>query len=77
MKLLVLLAVLALAYCLWRKRDAPVPPAQRGAPDTPRIPQPMLRCAVCGLHLPASDAITTTTGTYCCEEHQRQAAARK
>ncbi len=33
----------------------------------------MVRCAHCGLHLPASDATTGLRGVYCGPEHHRAA----
>ncbi|MBC5785156.1 hypothetical protein H8N03_19570 [Ramlibacter sp. USB13] len=75
MKYLVLLAVLVIAYMVWRnnrledrRRDAPPPPRRPGAP------QEMVRCASCGLHLPQSDALPGPAGQfYCCKEHRLRA----
>jgi uncharacterized protein len=40
-------------------------------------PEPMIPCAYCGVHMPASEAIITTAGgTFCCEEHRLRHAAR-
>ncbi|MEJ7687487.1 MAG: PP0621 family protein [Variovorax sp.] len=78
MKYLLVFAVLFVAIWLWRKsrRDEmrSRPPAR---PATPAVeaPQDMLRCAHCGLHLPAADAIAGPNGIYCCAAH-RQAAGR-
>jgi len=69
--LIVLLAVLG-GLWLWRngRRKAQRPPQP---PATPPAPQAMVRCAVCGLHLPQADALTGQRGTYCSVTHQRQA----
>jgi uncharacterized protein len=32
----------------------------------------MVRCAVCGLHLPQADAQITPRGVYCSVEHRQQ-----
>jgi uncharacterized protein len=37
-------------------------------------PQQMLRCAHCGLHLPASDVVTDGSLAYCSESHRRLGA---
>lgn len=76
MKFLVLFAVLAVAYLLWRnarieRRQAPPP---EGAARPPAAPQEMVRCPTCGLHLPRSDALAGADGQfYCSAGHQRTA----
>lgn len=76
MKYLVVLAVVAVAIWIWRnnRREqlrAATPPPQR----SPRVagPEAMVRCAHCGLHLPAADAVAGRDGSYCSVAH-RQAA---
>jgi uncharacterized protein len=70
MKLLVLLAVLAIAYLVWRasrveKKAAP-PPQQR-----PALPQEMVQCARCTVHLPRGEALAGRDGRlYCSTEHR-------
>jgi uncharacterized protein len=53
-----------------RRADAPkgeAPPPQPG----PGVPQDMVRCAVCALHLPRADALPGPGGRlYCCAEHR-------
>jgi uncharacterized protein len=81
MKLLVMLATLALLVWLIRRSargnrdDAPAaPPAQPRPAAGPRIaaPEEMVRCATCGLHLPASDALPAPDGRHFCSvEHRR------
>jgi uncharacterized protein len=40
-------------------------------------PQPMIQCAECGLHLPASEALAGPRGTvFCSEEHRLRHAGR-
>ncbi len=43
------------------------------AAPTPNRPAPMLTCAVCGTHIPESEAVRTAGKTYCSEEHRRAA----
>lgn len=74
--LLLLLAVLGVV--LWWKHQ------QRGAarpPDTPPPPpapgpEAMLRCADCGVHLPASQALPGRGGVFCSPEHRARFEAR-
>lgn len=73
MKYVVLLAVLVIAYMVWRssriERRRP-PPAAPGA-ATGTDPQEMISCPVCGLHLPRADAVTDSKGlAYCSQEHR-------
>ncbi|RZL94324.1 MAG: hypothetical protein EOP82_05310 [Variovorax sp.] len=81
MKYLLVLAVVFIAIWLWRKgrRDEmrSRPPSPPPAPKpTALAPQAMLRCAHCGLHLPAADAINGPDGTVYCSTAHRQAAER-
>jgi len=81
MKYLIVLFVVALAIWLWRRnRREEMEEAARAAkpPAAPRragAPQEMVRCAHCGLHLPASDAIAGPGGGVYCSIAHRQAAA--
>ena len=44
---------------------------------TQALPEPMVRCAECGVHAPRSESLTTATGpSFCCDQHARQYAAR-
>lgn len=76
MKYLVLLAVLLAVYLLWRVQR-PRPPSGDGAASrpnaaTPALPQDMVRCPVCAVHLPKADAVGGTQGRlYCSGEHRR------
>jgi uncharacterized protein len=49
-------------------------PAGRGArrPDAPEL---MMQCAVCGVHLPGSEARFAGGRVYCSDAHRDQAAA--
>ena len=75
MKYLVLLAVLVIAYLVWRnarqaRRDQGSGPSRRPA----SAPQAMVSCAVCGVHLPKSDAVAGADGLpYCSQEHRLRA----
>lgn len=74
MKLLVLIGLgLALYFLLRAPRvRSDGPPAARGGAG-PALPQPMVRCAVCSVHLPQADALAGASGRlYCCHEHRIQ-----
>lgn len=76
MKFLLVLAVVLVAFYVWRSSrkpdegDAP-PVARKPAPEPKQLE--MVRCAVCGLHLPKTDAIITAGASYCSDEHRSQA----
>lgn len=74
---ILLLAVLA--FVLGFKRARPRP-SQREAPPAPAPsagPEAMLRCAECGTHLPASEALPGRGGQFCCAEHRARFEARQ
>lgn len=76
MKYLLVFAVLAVAFYVWRagRRDAPrdLPPQQPQAGSGK--PQDMVQCASCAVHLPRGDALAGPDGTvYCSEEHRQRA----
>lgn len=77
MKYLVLLVVILVVLWLWRQGRLSAPPPEASAPPArkppPEVPQAMVRCAVCALHLPQTDALAGTRGHYCSPEHRRQA----
>lgn len=66
--------ILLLGIALWliltllkqyrRSLDAPKP--------QPPESQDMVRCAVCGVHLPKSESIQQKGEYYCCTEHSKQ-----
>jgi uncharacterized protein len=72
MKYLVLLAVLVIAYLVWRNGRIERRQSQRRGPGAP--PQEMVGCSACGLHLPQGDALRGADGRYyCCNEHRQRA----
>lgn len=81
MKYLVLFGVLLVVYLLWRhERRLEQQPGGREAtrpapPTTPALPQEMVQCPVCTVHLPRADALVDERGRYyCCAEHRRRGA---
>ncbi|MBB3638836.1 PP0621 family protein [Variovorax atrisoli] len=85
MKYLLVLAVLWVAIWLWRKnrreemqdamRERAAKAQRTPAPSGP--PQAMVRCAHCGLHLPAPEAIAGPGGALYCSTAHREAATRQ
>ena len=74
LKYFLLFVVLYIAYLVWRNgrlanRKARPPQAQ-----PPGGPQDMVRCPICGVHLPKPDAVAGTNGLmYCSQEHRLKA----
>lgn len=75
--LLLLLAgfffVLGLKRSRPRERDPEAPPP---APPAAR-PQAMLRCAECGMHLPADETLPGKGGVFCSAAHRAGFEARQ
>jgi uncharacterized protein len=69
-KWLLLGAIVVFAWYLWKhnRRTAEMRSAAR-----PAGPQPMVRCAVCSVHLPRTEALPGPDGAlYCCTEHRQR-----
>ena len=73
MKLLVVFLVVLFGVWLWRQGRL-AERAAKSPPPTKRValPSEMVQCEVCGLHLPASEAIGSGNKRFCSPEHQRQ-----
>ena len=67
-KFLVLIAVFIVAYLVIksgsRRREVGQRPTRAGGED-------MVRCEVCGIHLPRSESLTSRGEFFCSEEHLR------
>lgn len=70
LRLLVLLILILLVVWLVRRLWTRPPSSRRV------VEADMLRCAHCGLHVPADEAIRDGELAYCCDAH-RQAGPRK
>lgn len=70
-KVVLLLAVLALVWWLWRsaRRSDPAPPAPESS-GSRAVPQDMVCCALCQLHVPRHEAVLAQDRYYCCPEHR-------
>ena len=73
MKYLLVLAVVLVGFWYWRnQRRAERSKAAPPKPAEPVLPQDMVRCPVCSVHLPRSDALPGSDGKlYCSAEHLR------
>jgi uncharacterized protein len=86
MKYLLVLAVVIIAIWLWRKDRQEAlqdklrertPPPRHDHQVTSAAPTPMARCAHCGLHFPAADAVHGAAGqVYCGAAHRKAAEER-
>lgn len=74
MKYLLVVIVVLLAVWLWRNNRRVEKDGQPKAPPPPGLPQDMVRCPVCSVHLPRVDALAGPDGSlYCCQEHRLRA----
>lgn len=73
MKFLVVLVVIAVAFGVWNHNRKQALRARQAAkaPPPPLVPQTMVRCAHCGVHLARQDAVSQDDQWYCCAEHAR------
>lgn len=47
-------------------------PIEESSPP-PSLPEKMVRCATCGVHIPEGEAIYSGEATFCCQAHQNAA----
>lgn len=74
MKFLLVFLVVMLVAWRWRsdRSDAQLE-ARRKQSAAHNTPQAMVRCELCGVHLPQNDAVTGQRGSYCCTAHRQKA----
>lgn len=68
-KFLLVIAVFVVVYLFlrtYRGRDEAVPPPAAAAA---KHGEDMVRCRICGVHLPKSEAVTSRGEIYCSKEH--------
>jgi uncharacterized protein len=78
---LVLWGLVIFAVVMWLSRSKKTPPsgddARSHARPNLQSAEPMVRCAHCGIHFPASESVGGPPGAvFCSEEHRRLHAAR-
>lgn len=75
MKYLLLAALLAVAWAMWRhQRRSPPPAATRRPPPALPVDQ-MVACAHCGTHVPQSEALMDGPHAYCSPQHLQRGPA--
>jgi len=76
MKYLLVLAIALLVFWVWRsargarkadEAQSPPPASQRKSP--PALPQDMVPCTLCAMHVPRAEATEGRKGLYCGAEH--------
>ena len=72
MKFLLVLAVLLVAFWIWRNNRLEARRDQKRPPVRPQAPVVMVSCGLCGTHLPETEAVRGNSGVYCSQEHRRQ-----
>ena len=73
-KFLLLIALVVVVYFLVRgfRRDASIQERHsKAAPGRSNLPEDMVRCSVCGVHLPRSESYTSRGKFFCSEDHRR------
>ena len=70
-KFLLLIAIVFLAYLFIRAARAPRKPANDKTERRPA--EDMVRCKVCGVHLPRSESVTSRGEFFCSREHLKLA----
>jgi uncharacterized protein len=79
-KFLLLIALVIVVYLIIRgsrrvehqQQPPPQSPAQRG----PATGEDMVRCSVCGVHLPRSESFISRGKFFCSDEHRRLSVER-
>ncbi|NML43006.1 hypothetical protein HHL11_04530 [Ramlibacter sp. G-1-2-2] len=73
MKYLLLIAILVVAYMIWRNNQLLEQDERARAPrQAAGKPQDMVCCPVCSVHLPRSDAVAGAKGVFYCSQEHRQ-----
>lgn len=70
MKYLLLFALLAVVWWVWKKRQQH---SERPAARPERKAETMLVCAYCGVHFPEGDGVQDEGEAYCCAAHRSAA----
>ncbi len=77
MKYLLLLIGLGVVFFVLRSRSGRPSEPEVRKPASPVPPQAMLRCAECGMHLPADEALPGKGGVFCSAAHRASFEARQ
>lgn len=63
--------LVTLLLVLWFKHLARPRGEGTNKPPAPKKAEDMVRCKVCGVNLPRSEALLSKGQFYCCDEHRR------
>lgn len=74
MKYFLLFAFIGIVWWIWRKRRDAADERPTAKPAT--VPENMVTCAHCGVHLPESDALRDGSNFYCNTAHRDAARSR-
>ncbi len=70
MKFLLVLAVILVAFWVWRNNRLDNRRGDTESPKRPSAPVVMIACAHCGTHLPRHEAVAGKEGLYCSPAHR-------
>ena len=73
MKFLLMLLLVMVGVWLWRSSRQAASQRPSSPPKATAEPLNMVRCALCAVHLPATDAVQGQKGLYCSTEHLQRA----
>jgi uncharacterized protein len=77
MKYFILLLVVLAVLWFWRRARGGGETGPAPKPGSTPLPQDMVRCPVCSVHLPRSDALPGPDGQlYCCAAHSERAKGK-
>ncbi len=68
---LLFIILITLVLVLWFKHMSR-PRGDSGRARGPKQAEDMVRCKVCGVNLPRSEALMTKGAFYCCDEHRNR-----
>lgn len=71
-RLIILLALVIVAIYFVRRAFFAKPPAS-DKPNAAGKTADMIRCELCGLHVPRTEAVVRNNRNYCCEDHASRA----
>jgi uncharacterized protein len=71
-KYLLVLAIVFGAFWLWRAGRGNKAATQQAPAKPPLALQDMVSCAVCGVHLPQTDAVKGKQAWYCSDGHRQR-----
>ena len=70
-KILFIILLLLAAYVFFKNLKKDSSGDDRRRPPESKLPEDMVRCEVCRVNLPRSEAFTTKGRMYCSDEHRK------